>query len=179
MAENSPDTQQRPLPLDEGYSEYLHGLNELVRDDPELLDTTAVQSKPTSHASSPVPPRQTLDADPDQLRMFIHIMVLAASELADLHEWSRAWLAAHGRTMPPWDVTVPRTAQRLITFGNKVYGVVEWEPASQLNDDLNEAEQRWATALAIGIGERPRVGRASCRAWLWPRWWSAHISRST
>jgi hypothetical protein len=84
--------------------------------------------------------------------------VLAATELADLHEGSRRWLAAHGRMMPPWDVTVPRNAQRLITFANKVYGVVDWEPTSrvELSPELSAAERRWATALAIGIGERPQ-----------------------
>lgn len=161
MTDHSPEApRQRPLPLDEGYSEYLHGLSALVRNDPGLADITTVRAFVEANKSrfGPRTAEATLDADPDQLRMLVHVMVLAASELADLHEGSRSWLAAHGRTMPPWDLTAPRTAQRLITFGDKVYGVVEWEPASrvELNDDLDEPERRWATALAIGIGERPQ-----------------------
>ncbi|GLY70969.1 hypothetical protein [Amycolatopsis taiwanensis] len=159
MTDSSPHTS-RQLPLDEGYSEYLHDLNALMRDDPDLADIAAVRAFVEANKSrfGPRTARATLEADPDQLRMLVHVMVLAASELADLHEGSRNWLTAHGRTMPPWDATVPRTAQRLITFGNKVYGVVEWEPTSrvELNDDLDEPERRWATALAIGIGERPQ-----------------------
>jgi hypothetical protein len=85
-------------------------------------------------------------------------MVLAASELADLHAASRDWLAEHGRGLPPWDITVPRTPQRMVTFGSRVYGAVEWqpEPRVELDPKLTEPERRWATALAIAIGERPQ-----------------------
>jgi hypothetical protein len=150
----------RRLPLDQGYSKYLHDLNKAVRGDPELTNVTAVRAFIEANRArfGPRTARATLEADDDQLRLLVHVMVLAASELSELHERSRSWLAEHGRAMPPWDVTVPRSAQRLVTFGNRVYGVVEWEPASrvELNPDLNEAERRWATALAIGIGERPQ-----------------------
>jgi hypothetical protein len=85
-------------------------------------------------------------------------MVLAASELADLHESSRNWLIEHEEALPPWDVAVPRTPQRLITFAGRVLGVVEWEPEKrvELSPTLTAAEHRWATALAVGIGERPQ-----------------------
>jgi hypothetical protein len=162
MPERSPGTRPegRKLPLDEGYAEYLSGLRELVRGDPVLDNIGAARAFIEANKArfGPRTATATFAADDDQLRVLIHIMVLAATELADLHEGSRTWLAAHGRMMPPWDVTVPRNAQRLITFGNKVYGVVEWEPVSrvELNPDLSETERHWATALAIGIGERPQ-----------------------
>ncbi|MBO0875553.1 MAG: hypothetical protein J2P19_19415 [Pseudonocardia sp.] len=155
-----PEPVGRKLPLDEGYADYLSGLSDLVRGDPGLDDIRAAHRFIEANRArfGPRTAEATSAADDDQLRMLIHIMVLAATELADLHEGSRVWLASHGRTMPPWDVTVPRNAQRLITFGNKVYGVVEWEPTSrvELNPDLSKAERRWATAMAIGIGERPQ-----------------------
>lgn len=163
MSEGSPEMMpgdDRRLPLDQGYSDYLHGLNEIVRYDPELKNITAVRAFIEANESrfGPRTASATLGADDDQLRLLVHVMVLAASELSELHEYSRGWLATHGRAMPPWDVTVPRCAQRLITFGNRMYGVVEWEPTArvQLNPDLSEPERRWATAMAIGIGERPQ-----------------------
>lgn len=162
MADRSPSqrSERRRLPLDEGYAEYLSALGDLIRGDPALENVGAVRAFIETNKArfGPRTAQATLAANDDQLRVLVHIMVLAATELADLHEGSRAWLASHGRAMPPWDVTVPRNAQRLITFGNKVYGVVEWEPVSrvELNPDLNDAERRWATALAIGIGERPQ-----------------------
>lgn len=155
-----PEAEVRKLPLDEGYAEYLGGLSTLLRGDPELADIGAARGfiEANKQRFGPRTAEATARADDDQLRMLIHIMVLAATELADLHEASRGWLASHGRMMPPWDVTVPRNAQRLITFDNKVYGVVDWEPTSrvELNPDLSAAERHWATALAIGIGERPQ-----------------------
>src|SRR5207247_3623014 len=48
--------------------------------------------------------------------------------------------------------------RRLITVGGRVRGVVEWEPERRLELDpnLSEPERRWATALAIGMGECPQ-----------------------
>ncbi|MFD7440078.1 hypothetical protein [Streptomyces sp. NPDC059909] len=152
---------RHPLPLDrEAYDAYLRDLGALVRADPELTDLPALRAFVAAHRDrfGPRTAQATLAATGDELRTLAHVMVLAALELADLHEHSRAWLTDHGRAMPPWDVTVPRTAQRLITFQNTVYGVVEWEPVSrvELRPGLSDAERRWATALAIGRGERPQ-----------------------
>lgn len=149
------------LPLDRaGYEAYLAALADVVRGDPALLDTAALRAFVESYRPyfGPRTVQATLGSDDETLRTLIHVMVLAASELAELHETSRAWLAEHGRRLPPWDVTVPRTAQRLITFQKKVYGVVEWEPEPrvELSPELREAERTWATALAIAIGERPQ-----------------------
>jgi hypothetical protein len=154
-------TERSALPLDqERYAAYLAELAEIVHRDPELADTGVLRAFLRAHQDSfgPRTAQLTLSADDMTLRTLIHIMVLAASELADLHAASRAWLAGHGRNLPPWDVTVPRTAQRLVTFHSKVYGVVEWqpEPRIELGPHLTGQERRWATALAIAIGERPQ-----------------------
>src|SRR6476661_3479394 len=99
------------LPLDQAqYAAYLAGLAEIVHRDPQLDGTAALRAFVETHQEwfGPRTARTTL-------RTLIHIMVLAASELADLHPASRTWLTEHGRGLPPWDVTVPRTAQRLVT----------------------------------------------------------------
>jgi hypothetical protein len=46
----------------------------------------------------------------------------------------------------------------MITVAGKVLGVVEWEPDRkvELDPDLSEPDRKWATALAIGIGECPQ-----------------------
>jgi hypothetical protein len=149
------------LPLDQAqYAAYLAELAEIVRSDPQLADTVALRAFVETHQEwfGPRTARTTLSTDDTTLRTLIHIMVLAASELADLHPASRTWLTEHGRGLPPWDVTVPRTAQRLLTFRSKVYGMVEWqpEPGIELAPNLTDQERRWATALAIAIGERPQ-----------------------
>lgn len=149
------------LPLDHRrYDEYVVGLRQLVEDDSDLPDLEAVRTFVDEHRSSfgPRTAEATLDAPDHRLRTLIHIMVLAASELTDLHETSRSWLSEHGQALPPWDVTVPRTAQRLITFADKVCGVVEWEPEPrvELDPSLSGPERTWATALAVGIGECPQ-----------------------
>jgi hypothetical protein len=131
-----------------------------VEADPELEDTDALRTFVAEHRElfGPRTVRTTLDAPDDRLRVLVHVMVLAASELQDLHHTSREWLLAQGHAPPPWDVTVPRTAQRLITVAGKVRGVVEWEPERrvELDPDLSEPDRKWATALAIGIGECPQ-----------------------
>jgi hypothetical protein len=152
---------ERPLPLDaERYRDYLTGLRHLVEADPELDHTDALRAFVDEHRElfGPRTVQATLDAPDDRLRVLVHVMVLAASELRDLHEASREWLLAQGHSPPPWDMTVPRTAQRLITVGGKVRGVVEWEPERtvELDPDLSEPDRKWATALAIGIGECPQ-----------------------
>lgn len=156
-----PAPRTAALPLDRaGYEGYLAALADVVREDPALSDTAALRAFVEAYRPyfGPRTVHATLASDDETLRTLIHVMVLAASELADLHEASRAWLAGHGRRLPPWDVTVPRTAQRLITFQDKVYGLVEWEPERrvELSPGLGEAERTWATALAIAIGERPQ-----------------------
>jgi len=152
---------ERRLPLDaDAYRDYLTGLRELVEADPELDDTDALRRFVADHRElfGPRTAQATLDASDDRLRVLVHVMVLAATELRELHEGSREWLLSQGHAPPPWDVTVPRTAQRLITVGGKVRGVVEWEPERRLELDpnLSEPDRRWATALAIGIGECPQ-----------------------
>lgn len=153
--------ERSALPLDQAkYDDYLAGLGQLVRRDPQLEDAGALRAFVLAHQHwfGPRTAAATLAADDGTLRTLIHIMVLAASELADLHPASRGWLAENGRGLPPWDITVPRTPQRLVTFRSKVYGVVEWqpEPRIELDPKLTEPERRWATALAIAIGERPQ-----------------------
>jgi hypothetical protein len=152
---------ERRLPLDgEAYRGYLTDLRRLVEADRDLDDTDALHAFVAEHREQfgPRTAQTTLDAPNDRLRVLVHVMVLAASELTDLHEGSREWLLAEGHTPPPWDVTVPRTAQRLVSVGGKVRGVVEWEPERrvELDPDLSAPERRWATALAIGIGECPQ-----------------------
>lgn len=149
------------LPLDhERYHQYLVRLRELVAGCDDLPESETLHAFVLEHQSSfgPRTAEMMLRAPPDQVGAMIHLMVLAASELADLHQASREWLVDHDQALPPWDVTVPRTAQRLITFAGKVYGVVEWEPQErvELSPNMSPAERKWATALAVGIGERPQ-----------------------
>ena len=152
---------EQPLPLDDRrYHAYLIALRELVERDPDLTDGPALREFFRAYRGSFGPRTADLihGADDDLMRVMTHVMVLAASELSDLHETSRRWLGEHGHSLPPWDVAVPRTAQRLIAFAGKVYGVVEWEPERtvELDPDLSEPDRKWATALAIGIGECPQ-----------------------
>jgi hypothetical protein len=152
---------KRRLPLDdERYRSYLLDLRALVEPDPELRDAQSLRAFVDEHREffGPRTAEATLEAGDDRLRVLVHVMVLAASELADLHPGSREQLHAQGASPPPWDVTVPRTAQRLVTFAGKVRGVVEWEPDRrvELDPDLTGPELRWATAMAIGIGECPQ-----------------------
>jgi len=152
---------ERRLPLDdERYRAYLRDLRALLNADPDLTDAGALRAFVSGHREwfGPRTAAATLDAPDDRLRVLVHVMVLAASELSAFHERSRDLLGEHGTSPPPWDLTVPRTPQRLITFGGKVRGVVEWEPERrvELDPDLSEAERRWATALAIGIGACPQ-----------------------
>jgi len=154
--------RERRLPLDDKrYRAYLRDLRALVELDPDLGDVEALRTFVEEHRDwfGPRTATTTMKAPADRLRVIIHVMVLAASELADLHQPSRERLREqHGTSLPPWDVTVPRTAQRLITFAGKVRGVVEWEPERrvELAPDLGERERKWATALAVGIGECPQ-----------------------
>jgi len=152
---------EQRLPLDDQrYHAYLIALRELVGRDPDLTDGPALREFFRSYRGSFGPRTADLiqGADDSLMRVMTHVMVLAASELSDLHETSRRWLGEHGHSLPPWDVAVPRTAQRLIAFAGKVYGVVEWEPRPnvELESTLDPRERRWATALAVGIGERPQ-----------------------
>jgi len=152
---------ERRLPLDDArYRAYLQDLRTLVEPDPDLSDADGLRAFVEEHRElfGPRTAEATLEARDDRLRVLVHVMVLAASELADLHRASREQLRQHGTSPPPWDVTVPRTAQRLITFAGRVRGVVEWEPERrvELDPDLSEPERRWATALAVGIGECPQ-----------------------
>jgi hypothetical protein len=152
---------ERRLPLDhDQYREYVSGLRRLVEWDPDLTDVVTLRGFINRHRDlfglrTAEAAHQASDA---RLRALAHVMVLAASELSDLHQASRAWLGAHGQSLPPWDVSVPRTPQRLISFAGRVYGAVEWEPERRvtLAPDLAEDERKWATALAVGIGERPQ-----------------------
>jgi len=151
----------RPLPLDDArYRRFLADLRALVEPDPWLHDGPALRGFFDAHRTwfGPRTAAALERVSDDVLRSMAHVAVLAATELADLHPASREWLTQHGLSLPPWDVTVPRSAQRLIAFRDRIYGVVEWEPRQrvQLAPDLDDADRRWATALAIGIGERPQ-----------------------
>jgi hypothetical protein len=151
----------RPLPLDSNrYTEFLADLRALVEPDSWLNDRKALRRFFDTHRASFGPRTASAmdEASDDLLRTMLHVAVLAATELADLHEESRKWLAERGHSLPPWDVTVPRSAQRMVSFGNRIYGVVEWEPVRRvlLAPGLDESERTWATALAVGIGERPQ-----------------------
>lgn len=151
----------RDLPLDnERYREFLYGLRRLVADDPQLNDIGALRSFVDTHQGH-FGPRTAVAmrlAAEDTARALVHVAVLAATELTDLHDASRSWLGEHGYALPPWDVSVPRSAQRLISFAERIYGVVEWEPTQRVQFDpsLDSPNRKWATALAVGIGERPQ-----------------------
>jgi hypothetical protein len=152
---------ERRLPLDdERYREYLAHLRTLVERDPDLRNAEVLRAFIDEHREwfGPRTAAATLEAPDDRLRVLVHVMVLAASELSELHEASRARLGEEGTSPPPWDVTVPRTAQRMVTFGGRVRGVVEWEPERrvELDPELSAPERNWATALAVGIGECPQ-----------------------
>lgn len=150
-----------PLPLDDTrYAQFLDDLRALVGPDSWINDRKALHRFFDAHRASFGPRTAAAmdEASDDLLRTMLHIAVLASSELGDLHEESRRWLAEQGQSLPPWDVTVPRSAQRMISFGNRIYGVVEWDPVHrvELAPDLDEPDRTWATALAVGIGERPQ-----------------------
>jgi len=151
----------RPLPRDDRqYAEFLDDLRALVAPDSCLNDRKALRRFFHMHrAWFGARTAAAMDEAPDDLlRTMIHIAVLAATELADLHEESRKRLGERGPSPPPWDVTVMRSAQRMISFGDRIYGMVEWEPIRriQLAPGLNEPDRTWARALAVGIGERPQ-----------------------
>lgn len=152
---------ERRLPLDdEKYRDYLRELAELVRRDPELADAEAVRAFLEEHRRClGERTAEALFSAPDEpLRVMVHYMVLGATDLADLREISRDWLRGRGYRLPPWDLTVPRTARRLIFYRGQVGAVVEWEPekAVELKASLAEPEKRWVTAMAIGAGECPQ-----------------------
>jgi hypothetical protein len=149
------------LPLDAPHYTLLrHLLLELVAADPELTDIQELRA--FLHEHHDTIGNLTLaefEAAPDDVkRMMVHYMVLGASELANIHERSRAWLQVHGYPLPPWDPSVPRVAMRLIPYKDKVAARVEWEPENRvtLDPELNEHERRWVLAMAIGAGERPQ-----------------------
>jgi hypothetical protein len=154
-------TAERRLPLDaERYREYVEDLREVMEEDLDLVEGERLRDFVHRHRRwfGPRTARVTLDASDDHVRLMLHVAVLAASELLDLHAASREWLGARGHSLPPWDVTVPRTPSRLVTFDERVYGVVEFEPQQRVELDpaLTESERRWATALAVGIGSCPQ-----------------------
>jgi hypothetical protein len=159
----------KPLPLDATqYKRFLDDLRALVEPDSWLNDRKALRRFFDLHRAwfGPRTAAAMDEASDDLLRIMLHVAVLAASELADLHDESRKWLAERGHSLPPWDVTVPRSAQRMISFGDRIYGVVEWEPVRrvQLAPGLDEPDRTWATALAVGIGERPQwTNQEVCR----------------
>jgi hypothetical protein len=149
------------LPLDAPHYTLLrHLLLELVTADPELTDILELSAFLHEHHETVGDlTLAEFEAAPDDVqRMMVHYMVLGASELADVHELSRAWLQAHGYPLPPWDLSVPRVALRMIPYKSKVGATVEWEPEHRVTLDprLNEHERRWVLAMAIGAGERPQ-----------------------
>ncbi|HEY7414777.1 MAG TPA: ImmA/IrrE family metallo-endopeptidase [Ktedonobacteraceae bacterium] len=149
------------LPLDAPhYATLRHLLRELATPDPELMNIEELSTfLHTQHETVGDLTLAEFKAAPDDVkRMMAHNMVLGASELADIHEVSRAWLRAHGYPLPPWDLSVPRVAVRMIPYKGKVGATVEWEPENRvnLNPQLNEQERRWVLAMAIGAGERPQ-----------------------
>jgi hypothetical protein len=151
----------RQLPLDDTrYAQFLEDLRALVKPDPWLNDWGALHQFFDLHRAWFGPQTAAVmdEGSDDLLRTTLHVAVLAASELSDLHEESRKWLAERGHSLRPWDVTAPRSAQRLISFGDRIYGVVEREPVRrvQLAPGLDEPDRTWAMALAVGISERPQ-----------------------
>lgn len=149
------------LPLDAPHYTLLRQvLRELVGPDPELMQIEALSRFLQEHHETmgELTLAEFEAAPEDVKRMMAHYMVLGASELADLHEVSRTWLQAHGYPQPPWDVSVPRVAMRMIPYKGKVGATVEWEPENRVNLDpqLQEPERRWVLAMAIGAGERPQ-----------------------
>lgn len=149
------------LPLDAPqYASLRSLLREMVVPDPELTHIEELGIFLREHQEA-VGDRTLaeFEAAPDDVkRMMVHYMVLGASELADIHEASRAWLSLHGYSLPPWDVSVPRVAMRLVPYKGKVGARIEWEPEKRvtLDPELNEDEHRWVLAMAIGAGERPQ-----------------------
>jgi hypothetical protein len=149
------------LPLDAPHYAALRSLlRGLIGSDPDLTDSEQLQTFLREHRETVG--ERTLaefEAAPDEVKsMMAHYMVLGASELADLHERSRAWLRAHGFQPPPWDLSTPRMASRMIPYAGRVAAAVEWEPESRVTLDprLNEPERRWVLAMAVGAGERPQ-----------------------
>jgi hypothetical protein len=149
------------LPLDAPHYATLRSLlRELVSADPDLADIARLAAFLHEHRET-IGERTLADfvAAPDDIKcMMVHYMVLGASELADLHGLSRAWLRSHGFQPPPWDPSTPRMATRMIPYAGKVAATVEWEPENRVTIDprLNEQERRWVLAMAIGAGERPQ-----------------------
>src|SRR5574337_1304246 len=149
------------LPLDAPpYAPLRRLLRDLAGVDPELTDITALSAFLHAHreAIGDLTLVEFAAAPDDVQRMMAHYMVLGASELADLHEASRAWLHAHGYVPPPWDLAVPRVGMRMVPYKGKVGATVEWEPENRVTLDprLDEHEHRWVLAMAIGAGERPQ-----------------------
>jgi hypothetical protein len=154
-------SQKANLPLDApSYTPLRHLLRELVTPDVDLMNIEELKAfLQAHHETIGELTLAEFEAAPDDVRrMMTHNMILAASELADLHEMSRAWLRAHGYPPPPWDLSVPRVAIRMIPYQGRVGATVEWEPENRVNLDpqLNEQERRWVLAMAIGAGERPQ-----------------------
>jgi hypothetical protein len=154
-------SQKANLPLDApGYASLRHLLRELVTPDADIVNIGELERfLQTHHETIGELTLAEFEAAPDDVkRMMAHYMVLGASELTDLHETSRAWLRAHGYPPPPWDLSVPRVAIRMIPYKGRVGATVEWEPENRVNLDpqLNEQEHRWVLAMAIGAGERPQ-----------------------
>lgn len=149
------------LPLDAPHYTLLrHLLLELVAAEPELTDIQELSAFLHEHHETigDLTLAEFKAAPDDVQRMMVHYMVLGASELADMHEQSRAWLQAHGYPPPPWDPSVPRVGMRMVPYNGKVGATVEWEPERRVTVDpqLDEHAHRWVLAMAIGAGERPQ-----------------------
>lgn len=150
-----------PLPLDDArYAAYLSALRSIIEHDPDLGDVQALRAFIGEHQEwfGPRTAAVTAQAPESNLRALVHVMVLAASELHDLHERSRLCLETSRHPLPPWDVTVPRVAQRWITFNGKVCGMVSYGDSGGVTiaPQLSGAERRWVTALAVGMGACPQ-----------------------
>jgi hypothetical protein len=111
------------LPLDAPHHASLwHMLRALVVPDPELthIEELSIFLR-THHETIGDLTLAEFEAAPDDVkRMMAYYMVLGASALSDLHEQSRAWLRAHGYPPPPWDLSVPRVAMRMISYKGRV-----------------------------------------------------------
>ncbi len=149
------------LPLDAPqYAALRSVLRGLIGSDPDLFEIEKLRTFLYEHREAIG--ERTLagfEAAPDDVKcMMAHYMVLGATELADLHGLSRAWLQAHGFQPPPWDLSTPRMASRMIPYAGKVAAAVEWEPERRVTLDprLSAPESRWVLAMAIGAGERPQ-----------------------